>query len=29
VFCDEEFQYLRQILPSTEAPPDITRPPCS
>ncbi|MBI5477705.1 MAG: hypothetical protein HY906_02550 [Deltaproteobacteria bacterium] len=28
VFCEEEFQYLRQILPSTEEPPGVTRPPC-
>ena len=28
VFCDTEYEYLRQILPSTDAPPDVTRPPC-
>jgi hypothetical protein len=28
VFCDDEFAYLREILPSTEAPPGLTRPPC-
>lgn len=28
VFCDEEFAYLRQILPSSEPEPAITRPSC-
>jgi len=28
VFCDAEFDYLRMILPSTQAPPQVTRPPC-
>jgi hypothetical protein len=28
VFCEEEFQYLRQILPAADAPPGVTRPPC-
>jgi hypothetical protein len=28
VFCDSEFEYLRQILPSPDAPPNVTRPPC-
>jgi hypothetical protein len=28
MFCEEEFQYLLQILPSTEPPPSLSRPPC-
>ncbi len=28
VFCDEEYAYLRMILPSSDPPPDLTRPPC-
>ena len=28
VFCDEEYEYLRSILPSKEPPPDVLRPPC-
>jgi hypothetical protein len=28
VFCDEEFDYLRKILPSKNAPPSVTRPSC-
>jgi hypothetical protein len=28
VFCDEEYSYLRQILPSSEAEPSVTRPSC-
>jgi hypothetical protein len=28
VFCDSEFEYLRQILPSKDAPPNVTRPAC-
>jgi hypothetical protein len=28
VFCEEEYQYLRQILPTSEAPPAVTRPAC-
>jgi hypothetical protein len=27
-FCSEEYQYLREILPSTEAAPELERPPC-
>jgi hypothetical protein len=27
-FCVEEYQYLRDILPTVEDPPDIERPPC-
>jgi len=29
VFCDEEYDYLRQILPSNEPPPSVSRPPCA
>jgi hypothetical protein len=28
VFCDEEYDYLRQILPSSEPPNDVERPTC-
>jgi hypothetical protein len=28
VFCDDEYAYLRMILPSKEAPPQIERPGC-
>lgn len=28
VFCDDEYDYLRMILPSSEAPPQIERPGC-
>jgi hypothetical protein len=28
VFCDEEFDYLRKILPSKDAPPQVSRPSC-
>ncbi len=28
VFCDDEYDYLRQILPSSEPPPDVERPGC-
>jgi hypothetical protein len=28
VFCDDEYEYLRAILPSDEAPPAVSRPPC-
>ena len=28
VFCDEEYEYLRQILPSTEPANSVTRPTC-
>lgn len=28
VFCDDEYAYLRQILPSQVAPPDVARPTC-
>lgn len=28
VFCDDEYAYLRMILPSSEAPPQIERPGC-
>ncbi|MGE3547432.1 MAG: hypothetical protein AB7L28_26135 [Kofleriaceae bacterium] len=28
VFCDEEYDYLRRILPSDAAPPDVERPGC-
>ncbi len=28
VFCDDEYQYLRMILPSAEPPHDVKRPPC-
>ena len=28
VFCDKEYEYLRQILPSPEPAPSVSRPPC-
>jgi len=28
VFCDDEYDYLRQVLPSTAAPPSVQRPGC-
>jgi hypothetical protein len=28
VFCDDEYAYLRQIMPKDEAPPNVTRPSC-
>jgi hypothetical protein len=28
VFCDDEYAYLRQILPSSDAPNGVTRPGC-
>jgi hypothetical protein len=28
VFCDDAFTYLRTILPSSDPPPDVERPPC-
>lgn len=28
VFCDDEYDYLRQVMPSSVAPPAITRPGC-
>lgn len=28
VFCDDEYSYLRMILPSSDAPPNVTRPGC-
>ncbi|HEY6036583.1 MAG TPA: hypothetical protein VIV58_20030, partial [Kofleriaceae bacterium] len=28
VFCDDEYDYLRQVLPSSAAPPSVQRPGC-
>ena len=28
VFCDDEYAYLRQVMPSSVAPPNVTRPGC-
>ncbi|MFT3699868.1 MAG: hypothetical protein QM831_42385 [Kofleriaceae bacterium] len=28
VFCDDEYTYLREVMPSTQAPPNVTRPGC-
>jgi hypothetical protein len=28
VFCDEEYEYLREILRTNQAPPSVARPPC-
>jgi len=28
VFCDDEYSYLRQILPSDDPPPAVCRPTC-
>jgi hypothetical protein len=28
VFCDDEYTYLRMILPSSDPPPSVTRPSC-
>jgi hypothetical protein len=28
VFCDDEYAYLRQIMPTANAPPSVERPPC-
>lgn len=28
VFCDDEYEYLREILPTDAPPPDVERPPC-
>ena len=28
VFCDDEYDYLREILPSTTPPPVVSRPAC-
>jgi hypothetical protein len=29
VFCDDEYGYLRRILPTATAPPPVARPGCS
>jgi hypothetical protein len=29
VFCDQDYGYLRDILPADESPPDVARPPCN
>ncbi len=28
VFCDDEYDYLRQVMPSSAPPPPVTRPGC-
>lgn len=28
VFCDDEYDYLRDLMPSADPPPDVERPPC-
>jgi hypothetical protein len=28
IFCDSDFAYLRRILPGSQLPPSVMRPPC-